>query len=132
MRRILRTAFAIVLSLALAASGATLGIASHLSAQKDPAPLAHHAHDHGMLTDGEHGRHAHHHAVPHASDHAPQPASEHASKSCCTACTAASPLPPNPEPSRELIVSRAFYPKLTQLDVALTIAIDPGIPKRIG
>ena len=130
MRRILRAAFAGLLSLALAASGATLGIASHLAAHQDGAPHAHHA-DHAALTGDEHQHHAHHHALP-TDDNAPQPASNHVSKSCCTACTVASPLPPTPDLSIELIVSPAVYPNLTRFDVALSVPIDPGIPKRMG
>jgi|ERR1051325_2874585 hypothetical protein len=126
MRRILRYAFVGVLSLALSASGATLGLA-HMAAHGTPAEHAHHGSHHA-----DHGQHAHHHGVPVDSDKAPPPTSDHPSKNCCSACTVASPLPRLPDAAVELIVSQAMYSSLKRLDVSFAIPIDPGIPKRIG
>lgn len=91
--------------------------------------------------DEEHSQHGDHHhaAAGHAhiapdmmSDEAPQAPSGHPSKSCCTACTVVSPLPPTLEPIVELLVSRAVYTSVSRLDVAIAVSIDPGIPKRLG
>lgn len=130
MRRTLRCAFAVLLSLALAASGATVGIASQTAAQGEDAQHFHHADHHQAASDGGHGHHAH--VVPDVSDEAPQAPSGHPSKSCCTACTVASPLPPALVPVIELLVSRAVYAIVMRFDVAIAVPIDPGIPKRIG
>jgi hypothetical protein len=131
MRRILRCAFAGLLSLALAASGATLGIASHM-AHGNGAGHSPHTDGREALSHAEHGHHAHHHGAPIASDEAPQPSGDHPSKTCCSTCTVASPLPPVADASIQLIVSRTVYSSFTRFDVDLSIPVDPGIPKRIG
>jgi len=126
MRRILRRAFAGLLSLALAASGATLGFASHAAARANGAEHSHHADGH------QHGHHAHHSTEPAALDDAPESSGEHRSKNCCSACTVVSPLPPVAETNVQLIASPAVYPSLKRFDVAHAIPIDPGIPKPMG
>jgi len=128
MRRILRCAFAVVLSLALAASGATLGIVSAAAG----AAHSHHPESHQASSEAGRAHHAHHHAAAALADEIPQPSSDHPSKNCCSACTAAGPLPPAAETVVQLIVSRAVYPSLTLLDISRTTPVDPGIPKRIG
>jgi hypothetical protein len=128
MRRILRCAFAGLLSLALAASGAALAFASHLTGH---ANGAHHFHD----TAGAivaHAHRAHDHAAPARSDDTPQSPGDHVSKTCCSICTVASPLPPIPDTNVQLTTSRAAYASFARFDVALALSIDPGIPKRIG
>src|SRR2546423_15555471 len=93
MRRILRCAFAGLLSLALVASGATLGIASHVAAHEHGVEHTHHAEGHQASSGVHHEDHAGHHAGMTMPDETPQPSGDHPSKSCCTACTVASPLP---------------------------------------
>jgi len=127
MRRILRCAFAGLLSLALAASGATLGLASHLAGHAK----AEHFH-YGAGAIAAHAHWAHDHAAPAPSDDTPQSSGDHVSKTCCSICTVASPLPPIPDTSVQLTTSRAVYAGLARFDVALALSIDPGIPKRIG
>src|SRR4051812_4742671 len=102
MRRILRCAFAGLLSLALATSGATLGLASHIAGHATLATHFHHA-------GGAVAAHAHRgddHPAPARSDHTPQPSGDHSSKTCCSICTVASPLPPVPDTSVQLTISR--------------------------
>jgi len=126
MRRILRCAFVGLLSLALSASGATLGLAQ-MAAHASAGEHSHHADAHA-----EHGHHAHHGAAQVSSDEDTQQAGDHPSKNCCSACTVVSPLPPAPDTIVQLIVSPAVYSNLTRFDVEHAIPIDPGIPKRTG
>jgi hypothetical protein len=131
MRRILRCAFAGLLSLALVASGVTLRIASHMAAHEDG--VEHTRHADGHQTSGvEREGHAHHHAGMTTPDEMPQPSGDHPSKTCCTACTVASALPPIADTSVEFTVSAAVYANLAGFVVALTVPVDPGIPKHIG
>jgi hypothetical protein len=131
MHRILRCAFAVLLSLALAASGPTLGIASHMAAHERSVEHTHHADGHQTSFGVEHGDHARHHAGT-TPDEMPQPSGDHPSKTCCTACTVASALPPIADTSVEFTVSAAVYANLAGFVVALTVPVDPGIPKHIG
>lgn len=133
MRRMLRCALAGLLCLALVASGATLGIASRMAAQGGGAQPSHHAEHHATDPDGQHVHHSHQRSrAGDVLDASPQAPTDHPSKTCCTACTVASPLPPNNDPIIELIVSRAIYSSLTRSEVAIAVSIDPGIPKRFG
>ena len=126
MRRILRCAFVALVSLALSASGATLGlvhIAAHASAGQ---------HDHHATAHAEHGHHGHYGAAQASSDEDTQKTGVHPSKNCCSACTVASPLPEAPETSVCLVVTQAIYSNLKRFDVSVAIPIDPGIPKRMS
>src|SRR3954462_12983726 len=128
MRRILRCAFAGLLSLALAASGAALAFASHLTGHADGA---HHFH-HTAGAIAAHAHRAHDHGAPARSDDTPQSSGDHSSKTCCSICTVASPLPPIADTRVQLTVSRPVYATLARVHVALALPIEPGIPKRIG
>jgi hypothetical protein len=123
----LRCAFAGLLSFALAASGATLGLAQIAMAQPSSENHIHHA--------AAHSRHEHHGhpgmAQSPADKETPQ-AGDHASKTCCSACTVTSALPCIPDAAVALVVSRALYPNPKRFEVAHATPIDPGIPKRIG
>jgi hypothetical protein len=126
MRRILHSAFVAVLSLALSASGATLGLA-HIAAHGKLSQHSHHgaAHTH-------HAHHAHHETEQTGSDESSHPANDHPSKNCCSACIVASPLPQVPAAVIELSATAAVYSILSQFDVPVSILVDPGIPKRMG
>jgi hypothetical protein len=126
MRRILRCAFVALLSLALSATGATLGLA-HMTAHADPGSPGHRAAAHA-----EHQPHAHHGMAPALSDDGVHKTGGHSSKNCCSACTVVSPLPQSPGASIELIGSAAVYSSLRRFDCSVAVFIDPGIPKRIG
>ena len=126
MRRILRCAFVAVLSLALCAPGATLGLAPMAA----PGKSGEHSH-HGA-THAEHEHHAQHTAAQTSSDEDAQQTSDHPSKNCCSACTVVSPLPPTPETTVELIASQTVYSSPKRLDAPVAMPIDPGIPKRMG
>jgi hypothetical protein len=100
------------------------------------------AHEHGAKhtdhADGHqtpsalHEHLAHHHAGITSPDETTQTSSDHPSKTCCTACTVASPLPRITDTIVEFIVSATVYTNSTRFDVTLTIPVDPGIPKRTG
>src|SRR5256885_269877 len=129
MRRILRCALAGLLSLALIASGATLGIASHMAAHEHGVEHVH-ADGRHTLSGVEHPDHAAHHGgmtMPHET---PQPSGDHPPKSCSTACTVASPLPAIVDTSVEFTVSAAVYTNLAGVDGFLSVPVDPGISKR--
>src|SRR4051794_27956710 len=118
MGRILRCSFAGLLSLALAASGPTLGIAFHMAAHEHSAGHSHHADGHDEASsNAEHRHHAHHHTPPIASDETPQSSGDHPSKTCCSACTVASPLAPAADTGIQLVVSRTVYSSFTWFDV---------------
>ena len=127
MRRFIRCAFAGLLAVALAASGSVLGYASRAAAQ------THHAEAMAASTDDAHAHHHHaQQADPAAADDASQPSHDHASKTCCSMCVVASPLPPAAGSIVLFQVSQAVYASERTFGVALTLTVDPGIPKRIG
>jgi len=126
MRRILRCAFVTFLSLALSASGATLGLAQ-MAAHASAGEHNHHADAHA-----EQGHHAHHGAGQASADEDTQQAGDHPSKNCCSACTVVSPLPPVLQTIVDLIVSPTVYSNFARFDVGHAIPIDPGVPKRMG
>src|SRR5690349_13702768 len=123
MRRMFRCAFIGLLSLALSASGARLGLAQ-IAAHASLGHIGHHA-----IVHAQHENHAHHGAAPIHRDEAPPKTSDHLSKNCCSACTVLSPLPRVPDTFVELIISAALYASLASFDVAVVPLIDPGIPK---
>jgi hypothetical protein len=126
MRRILRCAFAGLLSLALSMSGATLGLAHIAATHAGSEGQTHH-------TAAHHGHHHHgHHGAAHAPAGEETQPSTHPSKNCCSACTVVSPLPPVPQTIVEPIVSLAVYSNSARFDVEQTIPIDPAIPKRMS
>ncbi len=126
MRRVFRGAFIALLSLALSASGATLGLAQ-IAAHASLGQLGHHAPVHA-----HHEHHVHDGAAPAPQDEGPQKTGDHPSKNCCSACTVLSPLPRAPDTLVELVVSLALYPSHASFNVAVAPLIDPGIPKRMG
>jgi hypothetical protein len=115
-----------LLAVALVASGSVLGASSH-AATHDDAPHARHAlHDVASVETS-----AHHHDAQH--DSAPQDnAGDQKSKTCCTMCTISSPLPLAAHFLLRFEVSPAEYLSQTLSGIALTIAVDPEIPKRAG
>ena len=121
MRRIFRCALVALLALALTASGSVLGFASHAAA-------------HGMATYASHDAvshdvHAqHHHGAP--QDEAPP--QDYVSKTCCSMCTVTSPLPPFVTSAVQFETSPAEYAARVACGIAVKLAVDPGIPKRIG
>jgi hypothetical protein len=126
MRRILRCAFVAFLSLALSASGATLGlaqIAAHASSDE---------HSHHAAAHADHEHHAHHGLAQAPTDEDAQQTTDHPSKNCCSACTVVSPLPPTPDTAVVLIASVAVYSNHKRFALPVAIPIDPGIPKRMG
>src|SRR5690242_5253929 len=110
MCRILRCAFVALVSLALSASGATLGLAQIAAYGSAGHP------DHQAAAHGQHGHHAHHGVAPAPSDEGSQQTGDHPSKNCCSACTVASPLPRTPDPTVWQVVSRAEYSSLIWFD----------------
>jgi hypothetical protein len=125
MRRFIRCAFAGLLAVALVASGSVLGYASRAAAQTHHAMAA--------STEDAHAHHRHaQHADAVATDDSPQPSHDHASKTCCSMCVVASPLPPVADGIVRFQVSPALYASERTFGVALTLAVDPGIPKRTG
>jgi hypothetical protein len=126
MCRILRYAVVAVLSLALCASGATLGLARMSQGNAAQAGDAGHAeHD-------NHGHHAHHAMAQTAHEDGTQPTSDHPSKNCCSACIVASPLPGTPGTTIQRIASPAEFSSLSRFDVSFAFPVDPGIPKHLG
>ena len=128
MRRFIRCAFAGLLAVALVASGSVLGYASRAAAH------THHVDAMAASTEDAHAHHHHaqHAADPAAADDATQPSHDHASTTCCSMCVVASPLPPAAGSIVRLQVSQTLYASERTFGVALTLAVDPGIPKRIG
>jgi hypothetical protein len=126
MRRFIRRAFVGLLAVALVASGSVLGASSH-AATHDDAPRAHHASPDAASV----GTSAHHHDAQHESAPQNHP-DDHKSKTCCTMCTISSPLPVAAHLLLRFEVSPAEYLSQTLSGIALTIAVDPEIPKRAG
>jgi hypothetical protein len=126
MRPFIRRAFVALLAVALGASGSVLRTSSH-AASHGHAEHAHHA-SHDGASGGPLVKHEHAQHETSAQDNG----DDHASKTCCSMCTVASPLPHGPSAIPVLEVSLAQYLSQSKFGIALTVPIDPGIPKRIG
>ena len=130
MRRYLRSAFVALLSLALVASGTMLGGMAHA--------VAHNQAMHHASTGGHdsHAAHAHHARADHdqswAFDDPPKASHDEAAKNCCSMCITATPLPPGVSGVVQFEISPTQYASHAEFGIAVTMRIDPGIPKRSG
>src|SRR5688572_21832733 len=128
MRRFIRCAFIALLALALTASGSVLGVTSHAATHGKAAHTAHASHD--AVSDEAHAHH--HHAQHHDMAQDETPPQDHLSNTCCSMCTVASPLPPVATDAVQFQTSPAEYAARSAFGIAVKIAIDPGIPKRVA
>jgi hypothetical protein len=66
-----------------------------------------------------------------ADDSAPPSADDHGCMKCCAMCTVANALPPAANAAVTFTVSSRMFSRDHELWTANTVAVDPGIPKRI-
>ena len=135
MRRVFRHVAVLTLAFALVASAAAWRQCTGLQLITAAASgIAHgpNATDHQEQTAG-HGAHDHHamHGQ-HASDDPVSPTSDdHGCMKCCAMCTVANVLPPGVDTAVTFTVSSRVFFREQELWTGNTVAVDPGIPKRI-
>jgi len=136
MRRMVRHVMVFALALALVASTAAWrqcaalhGTAADAAKTEHVAHAAHHHAD--AAGHGESDRHAMHHQHA-ADDPAPPAADDHGSMKCCAMCTVASAAVAATAITVTLTVSAHIFLGSQDLRSGNLIAVDPGIPKRIG
>jgi len=139
MRRLIHRAVALVLSIALSASGAAPGAASHAApktaaAHRDHVSMAHHdASDHAEHKAAHH--HGGHAVDPGIQDDTDQPGSGgsgsvgHASLTCCSMCIAAGPLPFAVDSIVAFTITEVLFALRYSTRTGTLVPIDPGIPK---
>jgi len=129
-------ALALTLAFALVASAAAwrqctalqLAAASAANAEHATHQIRHHV---GVADHGQHDHHAMHHQP--APDDAGTPATDdHGCMKCCTMCTVASAMTPTANASVSFSASAPVFFQKHESWSGRVLAIDPGIPKRIG
>src|SRR6266850_8374595 len=139
MRRLIHRAVALVLSIALSASGAAPGAASHAA----PKTAAAHR-DHVLMAHHDASDHAEHMAAHHHGGHAVNPGTQddtdqagsggssssgHASMTCCSMCIAAGPLPFAVDSVITFTITEVLFALRCSARTGTLVPIDPGIPK---
>ena len=95
------------------------------------APSSHVAGHHAQAAG--HGEHDHHamHAQHGTDDPAPPAADDHGCMKCCSMCTVASAVMPAANATVIFTISAHVFSRDHEAWSGNTVAIDPGIPKRI-
>ena len=137
MRRVLRHVLILASALALVANGAAWRQCTGLQLAAAATHVEHGSHvvgHHAQTTGfGEHDHRGMHH-LHMAEDGAPPatPANDHDCTKCCAMCTAAIMLPSVADSAVTLIVSSPVFYRDDETGSGNTVAVDPGIPKRIA
>src|SRR5438045_1751510 len=136
MRRIFRHALIGTLVIALVASAAAwrqctaLQLAAANAANMEHT--SHAAHHHGDIAN--HGQSDHHamHLQPAPDDSGAPAADDHGCMKCCTMCTVANAVVPAATVTVIFTVSTLLFSRNQDVWFGNSIAVDPGIPKRIA
>jgi hypothetical protein len=136
MRRTFRQALALTIAFALVASAGAwrqctaLQLAAASVANMEH--VSHAAHHHGHIADhGQSDHHAMHHQ-PAPDDAGAPTADDHGCMKCCTMCTVANALVPTATMTVIFTVSTLLFSRNQDVRFGNSIAVDPGIPKRIA
>lgn len=135
MRRVFRHVLVSTIAFALVASAAAWRQCTALQlASAAMAGMAHGLHAPNHHADaaghGEHDHHAMHHQ--HAADEPSAPAADdHGCMKCCAMCTVANALLPAATATVTFTVSAHVFSRDHETWSGSTVAVDPGIPKRI-
>jgi hypothetical protein len=135
MRSCFRHVLALTVAFALVASAAAwrqctgLQLAAAAAANIEPVPhaMAHHADAAGH---GEHDRHKMHHQNA-ADDPIAPAADDHGCMKCCAMCTVANALLPAANATVIFTLAIHVFSRDHETWFGNTVAVDPGIPKRI-
>jgi hypothetical protein len=126
MRRVIHSLLAFTIAFAVVASGVTVGqcvtlrLASAAHNAASSSPIQHVGHDHNVM-----------HAE-HSPSSSPNPAAgDHGSANCCAMCTVATILTATPDAAVSFAISAHVAPAECEAWSGNTVAVDPGIPKRI-
>ena len=135
MRHVLRHLLVLTVAFALVASAAAwrqctglqLAAAAAANSEHSSRVAYHHAQTAG------HGEHDHHamHAQHGMADPGPPVADDHGCMKCCAMCTVANALLPAANATVNITVSVHVFAGDHETLTANTVAVDPGIPKRI-
>src|SRR6185436_16629114 len=134
MRRVFRHILVLTVAFALVASAAAwrqctgLQLAGAAAARIAQGSASHHAQAAG------HGEHDHHamHGQPAANDPATPAADDHGCMKCCAMCTVAVALLPTTGAAVTFTLSAHVFSRDHAVWSGNTVAVDPGIPKRIA
>src|SRR5436190_15490253 len=133
MFRIFRRSLALMIAFALVASAGawrqctSLQLAAASVANMEHA--SHAAHHHGDIAGH---RQSDHHAMHHAPAPDDTAADDHGCMKCCTMCTVANVLGPATTLTATFTVSKFLFSRHQDVWFGNSIAVDPGIPKRIA
>ena|ERR1043166_6012585 len=133
MRRVFRQGLVLIVAFALVASAAAwrqctgLQMAAAAGVAHGSSAAGHHDHGAG------HGEHDHHamHAQHGTADPGPPTADDHGCMKCCSMCTAANAVVPVANTAVIFTVTAHVFARDQLAWSGNTIAVDPGIPKRI-
>jgi hypothetical protein len=133
MRRVFHIVLVLTVTLALVASAAAwrqctgLQLAAGASVERGLSDAGHR--DHGAA----HGEHDHHamHAQHGTADPSPPATDDHGCMKCCSMCTAANAVVPAANATVIFTVIAHVFSRDHKAWVGNTVAVDPGIPKRI-
>jgi len=135
MRRVFHHVLVLTVAFALVASAAAwrqctgLQLAAAVAAGNEHGS---HAADHHVQAAG-HGEHDHHamHAQHGMDDPSPPAADDHGCMKCCSMCTVANAVMPTADTTVIFTISAHVFSRDHDARAGNTVAVDPGIPKRI-
>jgi hypothetical protein len=135
MRSVVRHIFVLTVAFALVASAAAWRQCAGLQlAAAVAAGSEHGSHVADHLSQIGHGEHDHHamHAQHGTDDTVPPAADEHGCMKCCSMCTVANAVMPAADTAVVFTISAHVFSREYEAWSGSTVAVDPGIPKRIA
>jgi hypothetical protein len=135
MRRVFHHVLVLTVAFALVASAAAWRQCTGLQLAAAAAANSEHSSyvaDHHAQTAG-HGEHDHHamHAQHGMDDPSPPAADDHGCMKCCSMCTVANAVMPAADSTVVFTISAHVFARDHEAWSGNTVAVDPGIPKRI-
>ena len=134
MRSVVRHIFVLTVAFALVASAAAWRQCTGLQlAAAVAAGSEHGSHVADHLSQIGHGEHDHHamHAQHGTDDTVPPAADDHGCMKCCSMCTVANAVLPATDTAVVFTISAHVFSREYEAWSGSTVAVDPGIPKRI-
>jgi len=134
MRHVLRHVLVLTVTFALVASASAWRQCTGLQlAAAAAANSEHGSHVADHLSQIGHGEHDHHamHAQHGTDDTVPPAADEHGCMKCCSMCTVANAVMPAADTAVVFTISAHVFSREHEAWSGSTVAVDPGIPKRI-
>jgi hypothetical protein len=134
MRRVFHTVLVLIVTLALVASATAwrqctgLQLAAAISVERSPSATGHREN-----RGAAHGEHDHHtmHAQHGTANPSPPATDDHGCMKCCSMCTAANAVVPAANATMIFTVIAHVFSRDHKAWFGNTVAVDPGIPKRV-